>query len=330
MENRDKRPLDPNTKRAQKLLADCVAAAESLLDHEATVGDLKMVRSVLREMANGFCMFAPYGDRRKATVFGSARCGPEDPNYQLAVEFGRRMADAGFMVISGGGPGIMKACLEGAGRPNSFAVGIHLPFEQEVNDVIAGDAKVTLFRYFFTRKLFFVKEAEAIVLFPGGFGTQDEGFETLTLVQTGKAQPMPIVALEAPGGNYWKTWKRYVLEDLHAKGMISDSDLSLFKVVKNVDQAVAEITGFYRVYHSSRWVRDRMVFRLNRELSGEWLSRFNREFGDILVKGKFTQRKAFRSERDDPDAWHLPRLAFYFNRREYGRLRELIDLINQA
>lgn len=330
MEYPDKRPLDPTTKRAQKLLAECVEAANALLDHEATVGDLKIVRSVLQEMAAGFRMFAPYFQRHKITVFGSARTPREDPDYQHAVEFGRRMAEAGFMVISGGGPGIMQACLEGASRENSFGVGIVLPFEQSVNAVIDGDTKVALFKYFFTRKLFFLKEAEAVALFPGGFGTQDEAFETLTLVQTGKAQPMPIVCIEAPGGTYWKTWQRYVEDDLLANGLISEQDLALYKVTEDLDEAVSEVTGFYRVYNSSRWVREQLVFRLNRKLPDSLLSDLDSEFADILTKGKFEQRAAFPNERDDPHLWHLPRLAFHFDRHQFGRLRQLIDRINQT
>ncbi len=330
MEFPDKRPLDPSTKRAQKLLAECVDAAKALLDHEATVGDLKIVRAVLKEMADGFQMFAPYGDRHKVTVFGSARTKPSDPDYRLAVEFGQRMADAGFMVISGGGPGIMQACLEGARRENSFGVGIELPFEQSVNAVIDGDSKVALFKYFFTRKLFFLKEAEAVVLFPGGFGTQDEGFETLTLVQTGKAQPMPIVCLEAPGGTYWKTWKNFVRQDLLANGLISEQDLALVTVTNDVREAVDEITNFYRVYNSSRWVRNRLVVRLNHKLPKAVVDELNRDFADILKSGEFEQRKAFPIERDDPKVWRLPRLVFHFDQHQFGRLRSLIDRINQA
>ncbi len=328
MEYPDKRRLDPQTKRAQKLLAECVEAAEQLLDHEATVGDLKIVRSVLQEMADGFATFASYGDRRKVTVFGSARTRPDEAAYRYAVEFGKRVAAAGFMVISGGGPGIMQACVEGAGRESSFGVGIHLPFEQSVNDVLLGDEKVALFKYFFTRKLFFLKEAEAVALFPGGFGTQDEGFETLTLVQTGKAQPMPLVFIEPPGSTYWTTWDTYVRGTLLEEGMISEQDLALFKVTSDLDEAVEEVTSFYGVYNSSRWVRDQLVFRLNRKLAQKTLDSLDSEFSDILTKGGFEQRAAFSAERDDPQVWDLPRLAFHFDRHQFGRLRQLIDRIN--
>ncbi len=330
MEYPDKRTLDPNTKRAQKLVEQCVDAAKELLEHEATVGDLKIVRSVLHEMAAGFRMFAPYGDRHKVTVFGSARTKREDEEYQYAIEFGRRMADAGFMVISGGGPGIMQACLEGAGIENSFGVGIHLPFESSVNEVLDGDSKVALFKYFFTRKLFFLKEAEAVALFPGGFGTQDEGFETLTLVQTGKAQPMPLVFLEPAKSSYWKRWERYVHDQLLDNRLISEQDLSLFKVTSDMDEAVAEIVDFYRVYHSSRWVREQLVLRLNKRLTKSAVSKLDTEFADILSKGSFEQRAAYPAERDDPQVWHLPRLAFHFDRHQFGRLRQLIDRINQS
>ncbi len=330
MEYPDKRPLDPSTKRAQRLLAECVTAANALLDHEATVGDLKIIRTVLQEMAAGFQMFAPYFARHKITVFGSARTRPDEDDYQHAVDFGRRMADAGFMVITGGGPGIMQACLEGANRENSFGVGIVLPFEQSVNAVIDGDTKVALFKYFFTRKLFFLKEAEAVAMFPGGFGTQDEAFETLTLVQTGKAQPMPIVFIESPGGTYWQSWQRYVENDLLKNRLISEQDLSLYKVTTDLDEAVHEVTSFYRVYNSSRWVGDRLVMRLNRKLAAETVLELDREFADLLSKGTFEQRRAFAIERDDPHVWHLPRLAFHFDRHQFGRLRQLIDRINQS
>lgn len=330
MEYPDKRQLDPTTKRAKKLLAECVDAANALLDHEATVGDLKIVRTVLREMAAGFRVFAPYADRHKITVFGSARTLPEDADYKLAVDFGRRMAEAGFMVISGGGPGIMQACLEGARRENSFGVGIELPFEQSVNAVIDGDTKVAMFKYFFTRKLFFLKEAEAVALFPGGFGTQDEGYETLTLVQTGKAQPMPIVCLESPGGSYWRSWESFVRKDLLDNGLISEQDLCLFKISDDIGEAVDEVTGFYRVYNSSRWVRNRLVLRLHHKLADEVVEQINDQFSDILKKGRFEQRQAFSIERDDPHVWNLPRLAFHFDRHQFGRLRQLIDYINRA
>ncbi len=330
MDHRDRRPIDPSTKRAQKLVAECVEAANALLDRDTTVGDLKIVRTVLKEMAAGFQMFAPYSHRHKITVFGSARTQPDDPDYKYAVEFGKRMADAGFMVISGGGPGIMEACLEGARRENSFGVGIELPFEQSVNAVIDGDTKVALFKYFFTRKLFFLKEAEAVALFPGGFGTQDEGYETLTLVQTGKAQPMPIVCVEAPGGTYWKTWLSFVQTDLLEKGLISEQDLCLVKVTHDIDEAVNEVTSFYRVYNSSRWVRDQLVLRLNHKLANDVIDELNRDFGDILKKGCFEQRKSFPIERDDPRVWKLPRLAFHFDRHQFGRLRQLIDRINRT
>ena len=329
MEYPDNRRLDPKTQRAQKLFAECIEAAQELLDHEPTVGDLKIVRSVLTEMADGFWTFANYRTRRKVTVFGSARTKPEESSYQYAVELGRRLAEKNFMIISGGGPGIMQACVEGAKRENSFGVGIRLPFEQSVNDVLVGDDKVALFKYFFTRKLFFLKEAAAVVLFPGGFGTQDEGFETLTLVQTGKAQPMPLVLVEPPGSSYWKGWDAYVHEHLLSEGMIGEQDLALYKVTGDLAEAVEEITGFYRIYNSSRWVGNQLVFRLCQKLDDDFLAQLDSEFSDILVKGGFNQRKAFSAERDDPDVWDLPRLAFHFDRRQFGRLRQLIDQINR-
>jgi uncharacterized protein (TIGR00730 family) len=325
----DSRPLDPNTKRVRKLVDECVEEAGALLGSNATIGDLKIVRTVLKELRDAFETFAPYRDHKKVTLFGSARTKPEARGYRFAEEFARRAAEAGFMVITGAGPGIMEAGLRGAGRKNSFGVAITLPFEQSVNEFVRGDPKVAIFKYFFTRKLFFLKETHAVASFPGGYGTQDEAFETLTLVQTGKAQPMPLLFLEPPGNTYWKSWHRYVKDHLLRRGMISEEDLSLFKVTTDIDEAVEEITSYYRVYNSSRYVRDLLVFRLNRKLSARFLRELDRDFSDILIEGKFEQRGAFPVERDDPEVSHLPRLVFHFNSHHYGRLRMLIDRINQ-
>jgi uncharacterized protein (TIGR00730 family) len=234
------------------------------------------------------------------------------------------------MVITGAGPGIMEACQRGAGRERSFGINIDLPFEQQANPVIHGDDKLIPFKYFFTRKLFFVKEAHAAVLFPGGFGTHDEGFEAITLLQTGKSQPMPVVLLDAPRGTYWKTWQRYVEDHILRRGMISPQDLQLYKVTDSIEDALTEITTFYRVYHSSRYVRELLVLRIQHELAPPFVATLAREFADIIVSGTIVQRTAFPVERDDPDIVHLPRLAFRFDRTNFGRLRQMIDRINQA
>lgn len=307
-----------------------VETARSFLGDGASILDLKIASQALREMRDAFRVFAPYRDMRKVTCFGSARTQPTEPAFRVAKEFARRIADAGFMVITGAGPGIMEACQLGAGRERSFGININLPFEQSANPVILGDTKLMSFKYFFTRKLFFLKEAHAVVLFPGGFGTHDEGFETITLLQTGKNHPMPIVLLDAPRGTYWKTWQRYVEDHILRRNMISPPDLGLYKVTDSIDEAIDDITNFYRVYHSSRYVRESLVLRLHRKLPEPFVAELNEEFRDIIVSGTLIQRKAYPTERDDPAVMNLPRLAFRFDRSKYGRLRAMIDRINAA
>jgi uncharacterized protein (TIGR00730 family) len=279
-------------------------------------------------MRTAFDLFAPYRDIRKVSTFGSARTRENDPIFRTAERFAAAMADAGFMIITGAGGGIMEACQRGAGAERSFGVNIQLPFEQNANQVIHGDPKLLSFRYFFTRKLFFIKEAHAIALFPGGFGTHDEGFETLTLLQTGKCQPMPLVLLDQPRGTYWKTWDRYIKDHLLRRAMIAPEDLALYKVTDECDAAVAEITNFYRVFHSIRYVRDTLVMRLNHPVRPELLPALSEEFGDIIVAGGIEVVPPYATERDEPNVMHLPRIAFQFDRRSFGRLRILIDRIN--
>jgi uncharacterized protein (TIGR00730 family) len=323
-------PASAKPARAVRIVEEMVETARSFLGDGASILDLKIASQALREMRDAFRVFAPYRDMRKVTCFGSARTQPTEAAFRVAQEFSRRIADAGFMVITGAGPGIMEACQLGAGRERSFGININLPFEQSANPVILGDPKLMSFKYFFTRKLFFLKEAHAVVLFPGGFGTHDEGFETITLLQTGKNHPMPIVLLDAPRGTYWKTWQRYVEDHILRRSMISPPDLGLYKVTDSIDEAIDEITTFYRVYHSSRYVRESLVLRLHRKLPDPFVAELNEEFRDIIVSGKLTQRKAYPTERDDPAVMHLPRLAFRFDRSKYGRLRAMIDRINAA
>jgi uncharacterized protein (TIGR00730 family) len=248
----------------------------------------------------------------------------------MAEEFGRQMAASGWMVVTGGGGGIMEAGHAGAGREMSFGLNIVLPFEQEANPVIAEDEKLINFKYFFTRKLLFVKEVHAIVLFPGGFGTQDEGFETLTLVQTGKRDLMPIVCVDEPGGTYWNGWRKFVTEQLLDKQLISPADMSLLGCFDSVDGAVAEILRFYSVYHSMRFVRRKLVIRLNCEPGEELIARLNSEFRDIVESGQIVRSSALPLESDDPHLAELPRLVFQFNRKDIGRLRQMVDVINSA
>jgi len=309
---------------------DEIAATARKLEADGTgLGDLKILAATLKEMRRAFKKMSAYRDKRKVVTFGSARARPDDAIYCTAEQFSREISRAGFMVITGAGPGIMEACQRGAGRRDSFGFNIRLSFE-EANSVIRGDPKLLSFKYFFVRKLFFVKEAHAVVLFPGGFGTLDEGFEVLTLLQTGKCQPMPLALLDRPGGTYWKAWLHYVEEHMMRREMISREDLALFKATDRVDQAVREIADFYRVYHSARYVRDLLVIRLQRELSEPFVRELADRFADIIPRNTLAQCGAFPAERDDPAILHLPRLAFPFDRTRFGRLRMLIDRINQA
>jgi uncharacterized protein (TIGR00730 family) len=317
-------------KRAQRLIGELYATAQKMGEDGTSIGDLKIASAALAEMRHAFRMFSIYHHVRKVSAFGSARTREGDATFQVAEKFARSIADAGFMVITGAGGGIMEACQRGAGRERSFGINVELPFEQSANQVIHGDEKLMSFRYFFTRKLFFIKEADAVILFPGGFGTHDEGFEVLTLLQTGKCQPMPLVLLDKPRGTYWKTWNRYVEDHLLRRGLISTEDLSLYRCTDSVDTAVDEITRFYRVFHSARYVRDTLVLRTNHELDESFVADLAEEFADIVRKPGIEQRKAFPVERDDPDIWHLPRLALRFNRTNFGRLRQLIDRLNGA
>ena len=261
-------------------------------------------------------------------IFGSSRTAPDRPAYQQAVELARRMAEQGWLVVTGGASGIMEAGHVGAGREKSMGLNILLPFEQAANPVIAGDAKLVHMKYFFTRKLMFVKESDAICLLPGGFGTLDEGLEVLTLLQTGKRDMVPVVCLDEPGGDYWQHFQQFVTQQLLARGMIDREDLGLYKLTDSVEAAAGEILGFFRVYHSMRYVRGRLVLRLMQPPGEELLEELNRRFAGILVEGRFECGGPLPEEKDEPALARLPRLIFHFNRRDYGRLRQVIDLLN--
>jgi len=290
--------------------------------------DIKILNRTLKELRYAFKVFHPYRHRPKVSLFGSARTPSDDPNYQLAYRFARLLARRGYMVITGGADGIMRAGQEGAGRESSFGVNIMLPFEQGPNAIIADDPKLITFKYFFTRKLLFVKESDAIALFPGGFGTHDEGFEVLTLAQTGKNKPQPIVCLQAPGCDYWDHWHQFVTDQLLCRRLINEEDLGLFKIFDSEDAAVEEIETFYRNYHSIRFVDQQLVMRIKHPLSNEQLANLTREFADLLEEGSFEQRGPLPEELDEPVVRDLPRLVFLFNRRSAARLRQLIDRIN--
>jgi uncharacterized protein (TIGR00730 family) len=293
-----------------------------------SVGDLKIADVALAEMAEAFRVFRPYRHIRKVTMFGSARTRSEDPVYLLARDLAATLAAAGWMVVTGAGPGIMAAGLEGAGREHAFGVNIRLPNEEEANPFIAQDPKLVEMRYFFTRKLMLIKESHAYAILPGGFGTQDESFELLTLLQTGKAEPAPVVMVETPGGTYWHGWLRFLEEQAIAAGWVSPDDRSLFKVTNTMEEAAAEILGFYRNYHSCRWVGDLLVLRIQVLPSKAELADLNRRFSDIVARGSIRTAGPFPPERTDHP--ELPRLAFRFDRFHYARLRQLIDAINDC
>jgi len=311
------------------LVEDIIETALRLADDKADRLDVKVINSALKELRYASKIFAPFRGQRKVTVFGSARTKPETAEYQQAVAFGKAIVDHGFMVITGGGEGIMGAAQRGAGRDKSFGLNIRLPFEQEPNIEIAGDRKLINFKYFFTRKLCFIKESDAIVLFPGGFGTHDEGFEALTLMQTGKSQPKPLVFVDRPHGNYWKTWWRFVEDQLLDEALISKEDLSLFKVCDDVEEACNEITQFYSNYHSCRYVKDAMVLRVKYPVTDNLLRTLNARFSDICLNGgQYRAAGPLPEEENEPELKDLHRIVFPFNRTNFGRLRSLIDVVN--
>lgn len=315
----------------RELLREVFVTAAKLAEDGCSRGDLKILRSALKEMRHAFRVFAHHRDTPKVTIFGSARTLPHDPVYKTAVELGSKLARQGYMVITGAGGGVMGAGHQGAGREMSFGLNILLPFEQEANVTIANDEKLINFRYFFTRKLFFVKESKAIILMPGGMGTLDEGFETLTLVQTGKSDPVPIVMLDVPGGHYWKSWDHFVEKQLLDRGFISPEDRGLYRVTESVDQACFEIRTFYHRYHSLRYVDFKriLVIRLKEALMPDQIDVLNQNFADILLEGKIKLQPPHPDEEDEPELTSLPRLWLRFDQRHFGRLRQLIDTINR-
>ncbi|MDG2053609.1 MAG: TIGR00730 family Rossman fold protein [Phycisphaerales bacterium] len=289
-------------------------------------GQLKLMSSALKEMRYAYHIFNDYQDTRKVSIFGSARTPSDHPDYVAASVFSQGMAKAGWMVITGGGDGIMKAGHDGLTSQSIFGLAIRLPFETSANEIIEGDSKLINFRYFFTRKLMFLTNADAIVAFPGGFGTMDELFETLTLVQTGKSHMLPIVLVEGEDGVYWKNWLEMIKVNFVQNGWISPEDLDLFYLAPSLDDAVSHITTFYSIYHSSRFVRGDFVLRLNQSLSEQAVASLNSEFSDIVEEGEITQTDALPGETLCLD---LPRLVFRFTRRNIGRLRMMIDRINE-
>ena len=313
-----------NRDQLAKLLGTVAALAHDDTDRL----DLKITTTALAEMREAFNVFAPYRATPKVTIFGSARTHPDDPLYAQTRRVAKDLADAGWMVITGGGPGIMAAGLEGAGREMSFGINIRLPFEQGANEFISADPKLVEMKYFFTRKLMLMKESDGFIVLPGGFGTLDETFELLTLVQTGKAEPSPIVLLEVDGGTYWHEFERFVRTEVGARGLISEDDCVLYRITDDAQAAVDEITGFYRNYHSRRFVGDVLVVRLRAEPTDDEIERLNAEFGDIVTKGRIERTGPLAPELSGRDHLDMSRVAFRFDRQHHGRLRSLIDALN--
>jgi uncharacterized protein (TIGR00730 family) len=312
------------------LIREMILAALKAGRENAKEADLKMMNSALKELRFTSKVFAPYIDVRKVTVFGSARTKPGEPVYKLARLLGQKLVEAGYMVITGGGGGIMQAVNEGAGAEQSFAVNIRLPFEQRSNVVVEGNPRLIMYKYFFTRKVAFLKEASAIVLFPGGFGTLDEAMETLTLLQTGKHSPMPLIFVDEPGGTYWLKWLQFFEEEFMSQGYISPSDFYLFKRLDSVDEVVASVRHFYRRYHSIRYVEKQMVIRLTSGIDPDALEELKDEFQDILLPGgSVSVSGPLAAEADEPELAHLPRLLVDFNRIDFGRLQYFIETINR-
>ncbi len=316
--------------KTPELIEEMIVTALKMARDEMSVADLKLMNRSLKEMRYSAKVFAHYSRFRKVVVFGSARIPPEAPESKVAEEFAQKMVANDYMIITGGGDGIMGAAQKGAGREHSFGLNIRLPFEQQANEIIDGDSKLINFNYFFGRKLNFVKESHAFALFPGGFGTMDETFEVLTLMQTGKARIIPVVMLDRPDGNYWEMWMKFLTEYLFKLGLVSREDFSFFKIAHNVDDAVQGILQFYKIYHSTRWVGDQLVIRICQRLSNGAVADLNKNFADLIREGEIVQGSALRPEKNEPEIWDLPRLVLTPHRENFGRLRQLIDAINAS
>jgi uncharacterized protein (TIGR00730 family) len=309
------------------LLQTAFATLMRLAEEDVDRLDWKICNAALRDMEVACRAFYPYRHVRKISIFGSARTSPDVPEYHMAREFARRIAEQGFMIMTGAGGGIMQAGNEGAGRDHSFGLNIQLPFEQGSNPYIEGDPKLISFKYFFTRKVFFLKECDAAVSFPGGFGTQDEAFECLTLCQTGKSSPIPLVLVDKPGGDYWHEWNNYIHRQLLRRGLISAEDPTIYTITDRIDVACEAIAQFYTVFHSCRYMGEDLIIRMTSELSEEAVDQLNKDFSDILVRGRIEQGKPL--PQDDPDTdVSVAYLVLTFNQRDLGRLYQLIAAIN--
>jgi uncharacterized protein (TIGR00730 family) len=313
----------------EELLAELILTVLKLAGDKASRGDLKILSRALKELRHAFRIFAPYRSVRKVSIFGSARVKQDDAYYHLTRDLARRLAEAGFMIITGAGPGIMQAGHEGAGQEKSFGVNIRLPSAQQANQFIRDDPKLMSFHFFFTRKLVFVKEADAVIIFPGGFGTHDELLEAITLAQTGKSQLVPILLMDLPDGSYWKEWQEFLQKSVVSRGYVRQEEMTFFKIIDNADAAVREIETFYRNYHSYRFVKQDLVIRLNHPPTPGLIATLNQEFAGILTEGKVRQTEPLPDELNEPDTLHLPRLLARFNRGDFARLRQMIDVINR-
>lgn len=317
---------DPERSRSMRI-REIMHTAVKLLGDGSDMGEIKLMSRSLKELRYALKVFRPYAQTRKISIYGSARTPVDHPDYLAAMDFAKQMAQAGWMVITGAGDGIMRAGHHGADRQSSFGVSINLPFETNANDIILGDPKLINFKYFFTRKLTFMWMSSAIACFPGGFGTQDEAFEALTLIQTGKAPLMPVVMVDAPGSDYWKHWENYVKHSLLKKGWISEDDPNLYMVTDDPAAAAQHVLDFYRNYHSARFVRDTQVLRIQRPLTDEQVDTLSDDFAVLIKSGRITQSGPLPEERKAYPA--LPRLQFHSTKRDYGTLRAMIDRINQ-
>ena len=314
-----------------EIVRELIIASLKAGQETENLADLKLMNSTLKEMRFTAKIFGPYRSNPKVTVFGSARIKPEHPGYRKAKELGQALAQSGYMVITGGGPGIMQAVNEGAGSEASFGVNIRLPFEQRPNPVIDGGPRTINYKYFFNRKVAFLKETDAVVLFPGGFGTLDEAMETLTLVQTGKHAPLPIILFEDPGDDYWQRWRHFLRKELELPGYVDSDDLDLLDVVETVEEAVSLIDRFYSGFHSLRYVNEKLVIRIRARLPEARIAALTETFSDLLVEGgEIRQTGPLPEEQDEPALSGLTRLAIDFNRRSFARLRRLIDTVNTA
>lgn len=317
-------PDSPNLPLYREMLSSVAHMAQA----DRSRWDAKIMLQTLREMTHAFGALEPFKRRRKVTVFGSARTPRDHPLYALARDLGAALARHELMVITGAGGGIMAAAHEGAGLDNSLGFNIVLPFEQNPNATVQGSRNLLPFHFFFLRKLFFVKEADALVLCPGGFGTLDEALEVLTLIQTGKSPLVPVVLLDQPGGSFWEKALEFIASQLRDNGYILPNDLRLIRLVHSAEAAVEEIANFYRNFHSSRWLGEQFLIRLHHPLNAAALQVINQQFSSLCKSGDFQQQARCEAERDEPELCDMSRLAFAFNGRDQGRLRELLDLLN--